>query len=106
MRLRTASSIDTRHWVVPKNDWSTPPCELRQRLLKSCSAPSYYYWVIKEHSDVELFCGITPLCARPTRETFRGIYAGPGNRRGTRRPARAFEKLLQGIAVVGGTQEY
>jgi DNA invertase Pin-like site-specific DNA recombinase len=28
----------------------------------------------KEHSGVELFCGITPLGARPTRETLRGIY--------------------------------
>ena len=30
---------------------------------------SSYYWVTKEHSDVELFCGITPLRARPTRTT-------------------------------------
>jgi hypothetical protein len=36
----------------------------------------------KEHSDVELFCGITPLRARSTRETLRGIYRGPGERRG------------------------
>src|SRR5438034_10343398 len=48
----------------------------------------------KEHFRVELFCGITPLRARPTRETLRGIYRGPGERRGARRPARAFEELL------------
>jgi hypothetical protein len=60
----------------------------------------------KEHSDVELFCGITPLCARPTTETLRGIYRGPGERRGAPRPAHAFEELLQGIAVARGTQEY
>src|ERR1039458_1626449 len=58
-----------------------------------------YYWVIKEHFGVELFCGITPLCARPTREALRGIYRGPGKRRGARRPAHAFEELLQGTAV-------
>src|SRR5215470_14165859 len=52
----------------------------------------------KEHYRVELFCGITPLCARPTRETFRGIYRGPGRRRGTRRPTGTVEELLQGIA--------
>ena len=37
----------------------------------------------KEHSVVELFCGITPLRARSARETLRGIYRGPGERRGT-----------------------
>jgi putative ABC transport system permease protein len=58
-----------------------------------------YYWVIKEHSDVELFCGITPLRARPTRETLRGIYKGPGERRGACRPARTLDELLQGIVV-------
>ena len=67
---------------------------------------TYYYWVIKEHLDVELFCGITPLRARPTRETLRGIYRGPGERRGARRPARTFEELLQGIAVARGAQEH
>src|SRR5215472_9855601 len=60
----------------------------------------------KEHSDVELFCGITPFRARPTRETFRGIYRGPGDRRGARRPAGTFEELLQGIAITRGTQEH
>jgi hypothetical protein len=68
--------------------------------------PRYYYWVIKEHSDVELFCGITPLRARPTRETLRGIYRGPGDSRGARRPAGTFEELLQGIAVTRGTKEH
>jgi hypothetical protein len=28
----------------------------------------------KKHFGVELFCGITPLRARPTRETLRGIH--------------------------------
>jgi transposase len=65
-----------------------------------------YYWVIQEHFDVELFCGITPLRARPTREALRGIYRGPGKRRGARRPARAFEELLQRIAVTGGAKEH
>src|ERR1700683_5071444 len=66
----------------------------------------YYYWVIKEHFDVELFCGITPFRARPTRETLRGIYRRPGDRRGARRPAGTFEELLQRIAVARGTQEH
>lgn len=70
----------------------------RERLLP-LPAVAYYYWVIKEHSGVELFCGITPLRARPTRETLRGICGGPGDRRGTRRPARAFEELLPGPAA-------
>src|ERR1700758_1427489 len=59
-----------------------------------------------EHFGVELFCGITPLRARPTRETLRGIYRGPGERRGARRPARTFEELLQGIVAAWGTQEH
>ena len=50
-------------------------------------------------SDVELFCGITPLRARPTRDALRGIYTGPGERRGAPRPARTFDELLQGIVV-------
>jgi transposase len=49
----------------------------------------------KEHSDVELFCGNTPLSARPAREAFRGIHGGLGKRRGTRRSPRTSEKLLQ-----------
>ena len=53
----------------------------------------------KNHFDVVLFCGNTPLRARPARETFRGVHRGPGNRRGTRRSARAFEELLQGITA-------
>jgi hypothetical protein len=61
--------------------------------------PFYYYWVINEHFSVELFCGITPLRARPTGEAFRGIYARPGDCRGTRRSTRAFEGLLQRSAV-------
>jgi hypothetical protein len=67
--------------------------------LGSFAPGDYYYWVIKEHSDVELFCGNTPLRARPTRETLRGIHRGPGERRGARRPARALEELLQRVAV-------
>jgi hypothetical protein len=59
-----------------------------------------------EHSDVELFCGITPLRARSTRETLRGIYRGPGDSRGARRPAGTFEELLQRIAIAWGTQEH
>jgi hypothetical protein len=60
----------------------------------------------KKHSDVELFCGITPLRARPTRKTLRGIYRGPGDSRGARRPASTLEELLQGIALARGTQEH
>src|SRR6185437_17160451 len=52
--------------------------------------------VIKQHSGIELFCGDTPLCARPTRETLRAIYGRPGDSRGASGPARAVEKLLQG----------
>jgi hypothetical protein len=52
-----------------------------------------------KHLGVELFCGITPLYARPTRETLRGIYRGLGDGRGARRPARTFEELLQGIVI-------
>jgi hypothetical protein len=59
----------------------------------------YYYWVTKEHFVIELFCGITPLRARPTRTTLRGIYRGPGDSRGARRPAHTAEELLQGVAV-------
>ena len=53
----------------------------------------------KEQFDVELFCGITPLFARPTTEALRGIYRGSGQRRGARRPTHAPEELLQGIAI-------
>src|ERR1017187_5874635 len=60
-------------------------------------AASWYYWVIKEHFGVELFCGITPLRARPTRKTLRGIHRGPGERRGARRPARTLKELLQRV---------
>src|SRR5215472_1964886 len=60
----------------------------------------------KEHYRVELFCGITLLCARPTRETLRGIYRGPGGRRGARRPAHASEGLLQGSAAARRTKKY
>ena len=59
----------------------------------------------KEHS-VELFCGITPFRARPTRETLRGIYRGPGESRGARGPAGAFEGLLQRIAIARRPQEH
>ena len=61
----------------------------------------YYYWVIKEHFGIDLFCGITPFCARPTREALRGICRGPGDGRGARRSASAFEELLQRIAAAG-----
>ena len=60
----------------------------------------------KQHSVVELFCGIPPFRARPTRETLRGIYRGPGESRGARRPADTFEELLQRIAVTRGPQEH
>ena len=43
----------------------------------------YYYCVIKKQSDVRLFCGIKAFCARPTATTFRGVYGGPGECRGT-----------------------
>src|SRR5215475_9282066 len=59
-----------------------------------------------EHFVVELFCGITPLCARPTGETLRGIYRRPGERRGARRPARASEGLLHGVAAARRTKEH
>src|SRR5580704_1589205 len=59
----------------------------------------------KQQFDVELFCGITPFFARPTTEALRGIYRGPGQRRGTRRPAHTVEELLHGIVVARRTQE-
>jgi hypothetical protein len=59
----------------------------------------------KEHCGVELFCGITPLFARPTTEALRGISRGPGQRRGARRSARTPEELLHGIVVAGRAQE-
>ena len=59
-----------------------------------------------EHFGVESFCGITPLYARPTRETLRGIHRGPGDSRGAPRPADTFEELLQGIAVTRRAQEH
>jgi hypothetical protein len=34
----------------------------------------YYYCVINKHFRVELFCGIMPLCARPTTDSLCGIY--------------------------------
>src|SRR6202051_3586128 len=47
------------------------------------SGPSCYYYCVKnKHFDVELFCGITPLFARPTTEALRGIYRRPGNAAG------------------------
>ena len=60
----------------------------------------------KRHSRVELFCGITPFLARPTRKALRGIHGWPGDRRGARRPAGAFEELLQGVAAARGAQEH
>ena len=60
----------------------------------------------KGHFSVELFCGITPLRARPTRETLRGIYWGPGERRGACRPTHTAEGLLQGFAVTGRAEEH
>ncbi len=62
-------------------------------------AVAQYYWVIKEQFVVDLFCGITPFRARPTGEALRGVYRGPGESRGARRPACAFEELLQRVAV-------
>src|SRR5580700_8175773 len=59
-----------------------------------------------KHFGVELFCGITPIRARPTRETLRGIYRGPGERRGARRPADTVEELLQGSTVARRAQEH
>jgi hypothetical protein len=70
------------------------------------AADNYYYWVIKEHFGINLFCGIRPFRARPTGEALRGIYGWPGDSRGARRSAGAFEELLQGIAAAWGTQEY
>ena len=35
-----------------------------------------------EHSDVELFCGNTPVSARSTREALRGLCGQIGERRG------------------------
>src|ERR1700692_943590 len=60
----------------------------------------------KEHSVVELFCGIKPLLARPAGEALHGIYGQPGERRGARRPASAFEELLQGIAAGGRSKKH
>ena len=52
-----------------------------------------------------MFCGITPLLARPTAEALRGIHRGPGKRRGARRPAYAVEELLHGVVVGGRAQK-
>ena len=58
-----------------------------------------------EQFDVELFCGITPVCARPTTEALHGIHRGPGKRRGARRPAYTVEELLHRVVVGGRTQK-
>ena len=45
--------------------------------VTSVTAPLFviwYYCVINKQFDIELFCGITPLLARPTAEALRGIY--------------------------------
>ena len=47
---------------------------MKERLRSTSTIFDQYYWVIKEHSHVELFGGISPLRARPARETLRGIY--------------------------------
>src|SRR6185369_9472810 len=60
----------------------------------------------KEHSVVELFCEIETLRARPAGEALHGIYGQPGERRGARRPASAFEELLQGIDAGGRSKEH
>jgi len=62
-----------------------------------------YYCVKNKQSRIELFCGITPLNARPTRETFRGLHRGPGGCRGTCRSKHAVEELLCGSIVAGRT---
>lgn len=53
----------------------------------------------KEHAVAELFRGITLVRAMPASETVRGIYGRPGERRGTRGPARASKGLLRGSVI-------
>src|ERR1700682_4205286 len=94
--------------------WSGWSCESEPRAVSRRHAPrrsaiesaTYYYWVIKEHFGVRLFCGITPFRARPTRETLRGLYGRPGDCRGARGPACAFEEVRLGAAAAGRAQEH
>jgi len=76
---------------------------LRVRRAAGSAAPAVLALVLLGHTikhfGVELFCGITPFRARPTRETLRGINRGPGERRGAPRPAHPLAELLQGIVV-------
>jgi hypothetical protein len=87
-------------WVHCQQYWTDHRCSFPERDLGQiiAAAPSTT-GSQKEQFDVELFCGITPLRARPTRETLCGIYRGPGDRRGARRPASAFEELLQRVTA-------
>ena len=79
-----------RGWRVlsdPKVPWNQPTVPSENEPDPFFQQPASDYWVIKEHFDVELFCEInTPFRARPTREALRGIYRGPGERRGAPRP--------------------
>jgi len=69
------------------------------------STAAYYYCVKNKHFAVELFCGITPLLARPTAEALRGIYRGSGGRRGACRPSHTSGKLLHGAVVAWRAQK-
>ena len=54
------------------------------------------------HFGVELFCGITPLRARPTRETLRGIYIeGLANAAGHQDRHTPLENYCKGLLLPG-----
>src|SRR5258708_10052498 len=59
-----------------------------------------------DYGGVLWFWGILHVPARPTRETLRGLYGRPGESRGARRSAHAFEEVRPGAAAAGRTQEH
>ena len=64
-------------------------------------ADVYYYWVIKEQFDVELFCGITPLRARPTEKRFAAYIEGLAKAAGHEDRHAPLKNYCKGLLLPG-----